>query len=87
MAITKIRIAIKRQLVKELGGQCRECGYNKSLAALEFHHYDDNKNNTIASLMSKNSFNLDLIRNEARKCIILCSNCHRELHSSDENLI
>jgi hypothetical protein len=67
----------KRKLVNELGGSCQKCGYNKCIAALDFHHKDNNKEANISSLRNcKYSTMLE----EAKKCLLLCSNCHRELH-------
>jgi predicted HNH restriction endonuclease len=53
------------------------CGYNKCQAALDFHHLiPEHKDVNIAH--SKRTF--DKLRPELDKCILLCSNCHRELH-------
>lgn len=32
----------KYEAVMMRGGKCERCGYNKNLAALEFHHRDPN---------------------------------------------
>ena len=55
---------------------CSICGYNRSPAALEFHH-NGGKEFTIGEC---SSYGLKRIKKEIAKCIILCSNCHRELH-------
>jgi len=68
----------KKKLVDLMGGSCKICGYNKCLQALEFHHFDENKDHSISDLM-KRSFKFSL--KEITKCVLLCSNCHRELHS------
>ena len=62
------------------GAGCVLCGYNKCLAALEFHHASDDKRYTISR--SKN-LTLAKLKAEVSKCIILCANCHREVHASD----
>ncbi len=70
--------ARKREFVDFKGGCCSACGYNKSLNALEFHHLvpeDKEFNWTKMRLRSRKS-----ILEELDKCILLCSNCHRELH-------
>ena len=75
---------IKLQLVLELGGCCSICGYNKNLSALEFHHLDPNeKDFTIAN---SPTINLDKIREEISKCILVCSNCHKEIHYPQNNI-
>ena len=59
------------------GGKCIKCGYNKCIAALEFHHIDPSKKDfTISNCDLKL---LDAIK-ESKKCVLLCSNCHKELH-------
>lgn len=74
------RARLKLRLVEEFGGKCRVCGYNKYIGALEFHHLDP----------SQKSFNLgstgwmkgyEVTRKEAEKCILLCSNCHKEVEA------
>ena len=73
------RLIYKREMVDLLGGKCNNCGYKKSLAALEFHHKNDDKENMI-SILLKNSSKAKVLK-EAEKCILLCANCHRELHN------
>jgi len=55
---------------------CSKCEYNKCGAALDFHHHDTNKERRI----TVGSWKTDLGQREIAKCIILCANCHRELH-------
>ena len=33
----------RRKAVQLLGGKCEKCGYNRNLAALEFHHVEPAK--------------------------------------------
>jgi hypothetical protein len=69
---------LKKHWVKEFGGKCSKCGYNKNYAALEFHHVDP----------STKEFKWDKLRlhppeimiKELAKCILVCSNCHKEIH-------
>ena len=72
------RKELKKEMVKIAGGKCKNCGYNKCHAALEFHHYEKNKEGNVSTLM-KNESRQKLLK-EAEKCILLCANCHRELH-------
>ena len=66
-------------LKEEAGNCCSKCGYNKCIAALEFHHLDPNakEGGIIGSTAS-----LARQREEASKCILVCANCHREIHNS-----
>lgn len=80
--VTRKRKKIKKQLVEYFGGQCESCGYNKCIAALDFHHKNPNdKNFGISHRGLTRSFKKVLM--EAKKCILLCSNCHRELEHSN----
>lgn len=83
VAITALRRAVKIKLVKIKGCKCEICGYNKCIAALEFHHVDPSKKEISISLGT--NFSEQDIKNlvsEIDKCILVCSNCHREIHSS-----
>ena len=61
---------------------CQKCGYNKCGAALEFHHLNSDKKDEKVSRLIANRYSLDNpdIQNEIAKCIVLCANCHHELH-------
>lgn len=67
---------IKLRLVEMNGGKCNICGYNKCLAALEFHH--KNPKEKEFHISRNRSFAETLM--ESKKCILVCSNCHHELH-------
>ena len=71
----------KEALIKMLGGKCVACGYNKTIEALSFHHIQpENKLFDISgngNLMQ----DWDIVVAEAKKCEILCLNCHSELHN------
>lgn len=70
---------LKEQAIQYKGGKCASCGYMKYQGALEFHHTDSaEKEFSIAK--SKNT-NFEKIKSELDKCILLCSNCHREVHA------
>jgi len=71
----------KIELLKIFGEKCAICGYNKCIAALEFHHKDKNKDTNIKKAIHELSKQKTL--KEAEKCIILCANCHREVHHKE----
>jgi 5-methylcytosine-specific restriction endonuclease McrA len=71
-------IKLKQQIKEEAGGKCSRCGYNKCLAALEFHHINDDKKQNVSWLVMNRG--IDTIKKEIAKCILLCANCHREIH-------
>ena len=79
-AVSKRRRKIKQMAVEYKGGECSRCGYDKCLDALDFHHLDE----------SKKEFNLSRkghtrswkkVKEELDKCVLLCANCHREVHA------
>lgn len=72
--------AMRAALIKQHGGCCEKCGYNKCQDALEFHHLDPStKDMRIANFGGAPSY--ERLMEEADKCILLCSNCHREEHA------
>lgn len=74
----------KQHCVDYKGGKCSVCGYNKCNAALDFHHLDPNEKDFSISQFKRVSWeqNKNEIICELDKCILVCSNCHRELHDS-----
>src|ERR1700759_604722 len=61
------------------GGKCIVCGYTKCRGALDFHHLDPNEKEFIiskAGLMKK-----EKAIKELDKCVLLCKNCHAEVHA------
>lgn len=76
---TILRRSMKVQAIKLLGGKCSICGYNKCLDALEFQHEDPSVKEF--KLGSGNTMSWKIYKSEALKCILVCSNCHKEIHS------
>lgn len=66
-------------ILKVVGSySCKICGYNKCKQALEFHHIDPTKKEyRIANI---NTYKEYTIIKELEKCILVCANCHREIH-------
>lgn len=73
----------KQHAVDMFGGQCVVCGYNKCLDALEFHHVDKSKKEEKPSYIIMR-WSWKRAKVELDKCILICSNCHRELHSKEK---
>lgn len=72
--------AVKLALIEAMGGKCSICGYNKCHQSLDFHHLDkESKDFNVTDILKKTK-NLSKTVKEAEKYIIICSNCHRELH-------
>lgn len=79
-AVSKRRRTVKRVLVDEAGGRCAACGYSRCQAALHFHHADPA---TKAFHLGHQGQSRSLARSraEAKKCILLCGNCHAEVEA------
>ncbi len=66
--------------VEYKGGKCEICGYNRCLDALEFHH--NNLTGKKFGISAKGyTRSWDTVKNELDKCMLICANCHRELHA------
>ena len=75
----KARRERKLKLIALMGGGCLVCGYSKCIAALDFHHRDPaEKSFSLASQGILRKW--DGVLEEAKKCDILCRNCHAETH-------
>lgn len=69
----------KIRAVEFLGGKCLCCGYNKCMASLDFHHVDSSEKQAEGSNMRHWSW--ERILGELKKCVLVCRNCHGEIHA------
>ena len=77
-AVARWRRKAKRKLVEAAGGSCALCGYDRSTSALHFHHLDPALK-SFGIAMKGHTRSMDKLVEEARKCILLCANCHSEV--------
>lgn len=79
-AVAKRRKKLKAMAIEYKGGKCIICGYNKYQGALDFHHLDVN---TKSFDLSTKGLTRSWVKTkaEADKCILICANCHREIHA------
>lgn len=70
----------KQQCIDYKGGCCQHCGYNRCAWALEFHHLDPSQKDFAISRKCHTLFDLAIMA-ELDKCVLLCSNCHTEIHA------
>lgn len=70
----------KEKLIEMFGGKCVVCGYKKYAGALDFHHVDP-KTKTFALSVKCLSYSWDNTLQEAKKCILVCKNCHTEIEA------
>jgi 5-methylcytosine-specific restriction endonuclease McrA len=69
---------VKRALLDAAGGACCLCGYDRYAGALQFHHVDPAKK-AFAIADRGVARSLERALAEARKCVLLCANCHAEI--------
>ena len=87
LTITAIRKAVKRNLVKHKGGKCQLCKYDRCIEALQFHHINpDEKDFQISDLTKYTPEAIQECFDEIEKCVLVCSNCHAEIHSGLRSL-
>jgi hypothetical protein len=76
------RLKNKRQSIIDLkqkyGGKCSLCGYNRCLTSLHFHHLDPSEKEAKVAVLLNNGSKKQALA-EAKKCILVCSNCHGEI--------
>lgn len=71
-------VKIRERLVSMFGGKCVKCGYDKCIRNMHFHHRDPSTKLFELSSTSVRTNNFDVLVEEAKKCDLLCSNCHGE---------
>jgi hypothetical protein len=76
----KTQQIFKKEMVDYKGGECQCCGYNACLHALDFHHINPKTKKFTIGKISKRKITQE-IAEELDKCILVCSNCHREIHA------
>lgn len=78
-AVRKRRIKLRVMAREYKGNRCEICGYNKCGRALSFHHLDPKQKEF--GLSDKGlTRSWSKIENEINKCVLLCANCHMEIH-------
>lgn len=76
--VVRHRQKMKAILVEEAGGRCVICGYSRHVQALQFHHLDPSDKRLGLSGQGV-TYSLARLREEAKKCVLLCANCHVEV--------
>jgi hypothetical protein len=76
--VTERRRRVKLQLIREAGGACIICGYDRCPGALQFHHVEPSEKAFHISGRGVTRA-LEAARLEAQKCVLLCASCHAEV--------
>lgn len=79
-AVAKRRKKLKSMAIEYKGGKCMICGYNRYVGALDFHHIDE-KNKSFGLSTKGLTRSWKKTKAETDKCILVCANCHREIHA------
>lgn len=88
----KLQIRLRQKEIKEniqtykLSIGCELCGYKKCARALHFHHKEENKQYNIGRMVTQGRSIINIM-NEIKKCQLVCSNCHAELHGEESNCL
>lgn len=80
-AVKRWRANTKSRLVEAMGGKCLICDYSKCHDALEFHHINPEEKEFGLGAIRGSIVSWAKIVQEAKKCILVCSRCHREIHA------
>jgi hypothetical protein len=81
-AVSERRRRLKLMLIEYKGGKCSRCGYSSCPAVFDLHHLDETKKD-FGFGVGGITRSWDRLKAEADKCILLCANCHRELHAEN----
>ena len=71
----------KKKMIDAMGKKCQCCGYDKCHSALEFHHIDSTQKDFSFGSLRASPKGVATLIEELKKCILLCANCHREVHA------
>ena len=84
-AVQLRRKKVRSMALEMAGGKCRLCGYHQCPDALEFHHRDsDKKDFSVSNRGYTRSWSR--VKTEISKCLLLCANCHREVHAGQRSV-
>lgn len=78
-AVAKRRKKIKELAIAYKGGKCCICEYSKCKSALDFHHLDNSEKKFGLSVKGLTRSWIKT-KEELDKCVLVCANCHREIH-------
>lgn len=77
------RQTIKHRIVESFGSKCICCGKSFEDCCYDIHHIDPSKKKITLSSGNFNGAKSWLrIRDELKKCVLVCANCHRLIHAN-----
>ncbi len=69
----------KKELLNKLGNKCTHCGCDKP-HVLQLHHEIPKDKRFSFALAEMKFHSIEELNAEAKKCILLCTNCHGSIH-------
>ncbi len=84
--VKKWRQNCKQRIIDGMGGACQCCGYNVCNKSLQLHHIDPSKKQLSLGAIRANPKKWITIVQELKKCILVCANCHGEIHAGIRNI-
>lgn len=72
----------KERIIQAFGGSCAICGYSKCQRSMDVHHLDPSQKEFSFSSVRAWPKSWASIVVELRKCVLLCKNCHGEVHDN-----
>jgi hypothetical protein len=79
--VKKWRKTCKDRIITAMGGKCCICGYDRCSQSLALHHLDPAQKDFGFGQVMANPKNWDALAQELRKCVLICHNCHNEVHA------
>jgi hypothetical protein len=79
-----MRVTRKYGLIKKAGGKCVVCGYKKNISSLAFHHVKEKATRLSGTYLI--TLSARGAEEEASKCVLVCHNCHGEIHNPELSL-
>lgn len=71
----------KDRIIESMGGGCCVCGYNITHRSLTLHHINPMDKEISLGSIRATPRKWDIIVSELRKCVMVCANCHGEIHA------
>ena len=78
------RNRLRQRLVEMRGRKCALCGESFEVHQFDFHHVIPETKSFPLTSTYMTSKSWKTILEEANKCIMVCANCHRDIHFSKE---
>jgi hypothetical protein len=78
--ISEWRKRFKQRIVEAFASECTICGYNKCNQALALHHLDPTEKEFTIAQITASPKSWETVCIELTKCILVCHNCHTEIH-------